>query len=314
MVRRRSASCSTSDTLRHNVAAIEPQLQHFVEFTGERPAILVNNHDWTQPISVLDFLRDVGKHFTVNQMIARESVRARLEDREQGISYTEFSYGLLQAYDFWHLFRTYHCTLQVGGSDQWGNIVGGVDYIRRREGATAFGLCTPLVTKADGTKFGKSESGAVWLDTAKTSPYAFYQFFLRVEDVMVVQYLKFFTFLSHDEIDALDHAHQERPRERAAHQALASALVKLVHGDKALDRAQSASKLLFQGAVDQMDEQMLLDVLADVPSITVSRNGPGRIAGRRCAGACRLVGVQIHRPPSHRTRRGHGERRQNRHG
>jgi tyrosyl-tRNA synthetase len=259
------------DALRANVDAILPQLQQFMDFDGPNPARLVNNYDWIEPMSVIDFLRDVGKHFTVNQLVTRDSVRNRMEG-EHGISFTEFSYGLLQAQDFWHLYKQYGCTLQMGGSDQWANIIGGVDLIRRREAAQAFGLSTPLVTKADGTKFGKSVDGAVWLDPKKTSPYAFYQFFLRVEDEKVIEYLKYFTLdLSREEIEELAASHGERPQAREAHRALASSLTKLVHGEHELAKVETASRLLFEGAVNQLDEDMLLQVLSEVPSITASR-------------------------------------------
>jgi tyrosyl-tRNA synthetase len=260
------------DTLAANLAAIQAQLEKFIDLEGSNPARLVNNYDWISKLSTIDFLRDVGKHFTVNNLVARDTVRNRMEG-EHGISYTEFSYGLLQAQDYWQLFKEYGCTLQMGGSDQWANIVGGVDLIRRREAAQVFGLCTPLVTKADGTKFGKSVGGAVWLDAKKTSPYAFYQFFINVEDAKVIEYLKYFTVdLTHEEIDALETSHKDRPHERSAHKALAASLTKLVHGEGELAKVEAASKLLFDGAVHELDEHMLLQVLAEVPSINVSRS------------------------------------------
>jgi tyrosyl-tRNA synthetase len=259
------------EQLRANVEAVLPQLRQFMEFGGSNPATLVNNYDWTSQLVVIDFLRDVGKHFTINQLVTRDSVRNRM-DSEHGISFTEFSYGLLQANDYWHLFKEHGCTLQLGGSDQWANILGGVDLIRRREGAQAFGMSTPLVTKADGTKFGKSVGGAVWLDPKKTSPYAFYQFFLNVEDAKVIDYLKFFTLdLTHDEIGELETANAERPHARDAHRALARSLTKLVHGESELHNVEAASKALFDGDLHRLDEQMLLQVLAEVPSVTVAR-------------------------------------------
>jgi tyrosyl-tRNA synthetase len=197
---------------------------------------------------------------------------------EHGISFTEFSYGLLQAHDYWHLFKEYGCTLQMGGSDQWANILGGVDLIRRRENAQAFGLSTPLVTKADGTKFGKSVGGAVWLDAKKTSPYAFYQFFLNVEDAKVLEYLKYFTLdLSRDDIDVLAASHAERPQARDAHRALARSLTKLVHGEAELGRVEAASKLLFEGAVHYMDEAMLLQVMSEVPRESLNTRELGTV-------------------------------------
>jgi tyrosyl-tRNA synthetase len=259
-------------TIHHNVRSIALQLRKFLDFEpGTCQARLVNNHDWTAPVSVLDFLRDVGKHFTVNQLIARESVRARLEDREQGISFTEFSYSLLQAFDFWHLHRSFDCTLQIGASDQWGNIVSGVDLIRKREGAAAYGLCLPLMLKADGTKFGKSETGTVWLDAERTSPYALYQFFLRVEDAVVVPYLKYLTFLPHERIDELETLTNERPQAREAQRVLAYEIVSLVHGEVQASRAIRASEALFSEQIAELDEALLLQVFAEAPSVRFSR-------------------------------------------
>ena len=207
-------SLLTEEQLEANLAGIQRQLARFVEFAGAggpTGALLVNNADWLQPMSLFNFLRDVGKHFTVNQMVAKDSVRSRLDRADQGISYTEFSYMLLQAYDFLQLYDDFGCTLQIGGSDQWGNITMGIELIRKVRRAEAFGLTTPLVLKADGTKFGKTESGAVWLDAARTSPYQLYQFFLRSEDAVVGTYLRYFTFLPHEEILALDAATAEHP-------------------------------------------------------------------------------------------------------
>lgn len=267
-----------TETLAANIAGIERQLRQFLDFEGtDNPAILVNNYDWTHNVSVLDFLRDTGKHFTVNQMIAKESVRARLNDRDQGISFTEFSYSLLQAFDYLHLYREFGCTLQVGGNDQWGNIVAGVDLVRRSAGAKVNAFCWPLATKADGTKLGKTESGTVWLDPVRTSPYAFHQFFLRAEDEKVGDYLKIFTFLSHEEIDALIASTQTEARERRAQKALADAVTTLVHGDEETRRAKHAAELLFSGDIAAMDEVMLTQVFADVPAVTVARSGLGSV-------------------------------------
>lgn len=264
------------ETLRANVKAIEPQLRQFMEFDGPNPATLVNNFDWTQPVSVIDFLRDVGKHFTVNQLVTRDSIRNRMEG-EHGISFTEFSYGLLQAFDFWYLYKEFGCTLQLGGSDQWANITGGVDLIRRREGVHAYGLSTPLVTKADGTKFGKSVDGAVWLDPKKTSPYAFYQFFIRVEDVKVIEYLKFFTFLSRERIAELEIATKESPHERQAHRALAEELTRLVHGETELRRVQQASAALFSEDIADLDQDLLQEVFANAPSASFDHSSLGSL-------------------------------------
>jgi tyrosyl-tRNA synthetase len=264
--------------IRENVVSIEVQLQKFLDFSpGAGQARLVNNYDWTAPVSVLEFLRDIGKHFTVNQLIARESVRARLEDREQGISFTEFSYSLLQAFDFWHLYKTYDCKLQMGASDQWGNIVSGVDLVRKREATTVYGFSSPLMLKADGTRFGKSESGTVWLDPKLTSPYAFYQFFLRTEDAVVGQYLRYLTFLSHEEIVTLDNATAERPQDRQAQHALAAEVTTLVHGDAQTKRAIDASRALFGEEIASLDEEMLLQVLAEAPSSKFERSAVGEL-------------------------------------
>ncbi|MDQ3758200.1 MAG: tyrosine--tRNA ligase [Actinomycetota bacterium] len=261
-------SLLTKERLDANLAAIRGQLARFLDF--ERGALLVDNGEWLWSTGLLEFLRDIGKHFTVNQMMAKESVRARLEEREHGISYTEFSYMLLQAYDFLHLFDTHGCRLQMGASDQWGNITMGVDLIRRLRGETAYGLTTPLVVKADGTKFGKSESGTVWLDPAKTSPYAFYQFFVRAEDAVVGQYLRYFTWLPREEIEALDAATAERPEKREAQRALAREVTALVHGAEEAERAEQAAAVLFTEEIASLDERTLLAVLAEVPSSEVA--------------------------------------------
>src|SRR5207302_957890 len=212
----------TKEVLASNIAKVKEQLRRLLDFeTKQNPAQLVDNASWTESVSYLDFLRDIGKHFSVNQMVAKESVRARMEDREVGISYTEFSYMLLQAFDFYVLCRDYHCELQIGGSDQWGNITAGIDLCRKKLGRQVFGLTLPLITNADGTKFGKTEAGAVWLDVRRTSVYKFYQFWIRTDDRDVIRYLKYFTFLTRGEIEALERQHAEKPEGRAAHRALA---------------------------------------------------------------------------------------------
>ena len=251
-----------------NLAGIRPQLARFIDLDD---GLLLDNSAWLGPMGVLEFLRDVGKHFTVNQMVAKDSVRTRFDRPDQGISYTEFSYMLLQAYDFYRLHQDHGCELQVGGSDQWGNITMGIDLIRRLAGKPSFGLTTPLVTKADGAKFGKTESGTIWLDRSMTSPYRLYQFLLQTEDAMVGEYLRFFSFLSHDEIRHLDEATAERPQERAAQRALAEAVCALVHGDAAVDSAVRASEALFGEEIAGLDEATLLDVMAEAPSGTLSR-------------------------------------------
>src|SRR6266511_1092301 len=221
----------TKETIATNIASIKDQLRRFLDFdTKTNPARLVDNASWTAKVSFLDFLRDIGKHFSVNQMIAKESVRARMEDREVGISYTEFSYMLLQAFDFYVLARDSDCELQIGGSDQWGNITAGIDLCRKKLGKQVFGLTLPLITNADGTKFGKTEAGAVWLDVRKTSVYKFYQFWIRTDDRDVLRYLKYFTFLSREEIESLEAQHNQKPEARVAHKALAGSVTDLVHG------------------------------------------------------------------------------------
>jgi len=265
----------TREQLQANLAGIRPQLERFLDFSpsmGNSQALMVDNSTWLDDLSMIDFLRDVGKHFTVNQMVAKDSVRTRFERAEQGISFTEFAYMLIQAYDYLHLFDTYGCRLQMGGSDQWGNIVTGVELIRRARSETAFALTTPLVTKADGTKFGKSEQGAVFLDAAKTSPYAFYQFFFRSEDAVVASYLRMFTFLPLDEIAALEEATLARPQDRAAQRALARALTTLVHGEDETMRAERAAAALYSEDIALLDEATLLMVVADAPATKLSRS------------------------------------------
>ena len=262
------------DALAANLEGIRPQLERFLDFSvgaGDRRALLLDNGSWLGPMRMVDFLRDVGKHFTVNQMVAKESVKARFERPDQGISYTEFSYMLLQAYDFLRLCTDHGCQLQVGGSDQWGNITMGVELIRKVARGEAFGLTTPLVTKADGTKFGKSESGTVWLDPSMTSPYRFYQFLLLSEDAVVGSYLRYFTFLSHQEIAALDQETADHPERRAAQRTLAREVTTLVHGTDELARAERASAALFGEEIATLDEQTLLDVVDDAPSSSASR-------------------------------------------
>lgn len=240
------------------VDRIRDQVTQFVDFDGPAGAIVVNNYDWTAGLSTLDFLRDIGKHFSVNRMLDREVVRSRLED---GISYTEFSYVLLQSLDYLELFRRYGCTLQTGGSDQWGNITAGVELIRRSEGARVHALATPLLTKADGTKFGKTESGTVWLDPALTSPYAFHQFFLNAEDAMVDAYLKVFSERSQDEIADLARQTEQQPHLRSAQRALADDVTDLVHGQAARQAAAAAAAAVF-GRADLRDipDSMLAQV------------------------------------------------------
>ena len=260
-------SLLTKDQIAANVAAVKPQMARLLDFeVPNNPAKLVDNADWTAPLSFLDFLRDFGKHFTVNQMVAKESVRSRMEDREVGISYTEFSYMLLQAFDFYHLCKEMDCALQIGGSDQWGNITAGIDLIRKKLGRYAFGLTLPLITKSDGTKFGKTESGTIWLDAKRTSVYRFYQFWIRTEDRDVVRYLKYFTFLSVDEIAALEASVIADPGKREAHRALARAVTDLVHGPHATQEAERASEILFGGDPTGVSEATLDELAGEMPS------------------------------------------------
>ncbi len=266
----------TREQLDHNVASIKRQLARLLDFdTASNPARLVDNADWTAPLGFLDFLRDVGKHFPLTAMLAKDSVRTRMEG-DSGISYTEFSYQLLQAYDFYHLRKELDCELQIGGSDQWGNITAGTDFVRRKLGVPVWGWTFPLITKADGSKFGKTESGAVWLDPERTSPYRFYQFFLNTEDAKVGEYLRKFTFLERGEIEALEAGHAENPGAREAQRALAREVTALVHGEAALEAALKASQILFGAPLDGIDEAVFADVVGEVPTTTV--------AGERLAG------------------------------
>jgi tyrosyl-tRNA synthetase len=254
------------------VNRIRTQVSAFLDFSeAKNKAIVVNNLDWTSPLSAIEFLRDIGKHFSVNQMLSKDSVSARLE--AGGISYTEFSYQVLQSYDFLELYRRNNCTLQLGGSDQWGNIVAGLDLIRRVEQGSGHALTVPLLTKADGTKFGKTAGGSVWLDPAMTSPYAFFQYWLNTDDKDVINFLKVFSFKSHEEITALENAHKENPGLREAHRALARELTALVHSQATTDRVEAAAKALFgQGDLTELDEETLAGALAELPRTTVSKN------------------------------------------
>ncbi|GAA0980926.1 tyrosine--tRNA ligase [Acrocarpospora macrocephala] len=254
------------------VARIRVQVEKFLSFTGDNAATLVSNLDWTAGMSAIDFLRDIGKHFPVNRMLARESVSARLAG--EGLSYTEFSYQILQANDYLELFRRYGCTLQLGGSDQWGNIIAGVDLIRRVEGAHAHVFTGKLITKADGTKFGKTAGGAVWLDPALTSPYAFYQYWLNADDRDVVRFLKVFTFRTREEIEELEKAVADRPFAREAQRTLAEDLTTMVHGADELARVVAASRALFgQGSIADLDEGTLAAALSEVPRAEVAGLG-----------------------------------------
>lgn len=266
----------TPEQVAHNIAAIKLQLQQFLDFsTGANPARLVNNADWTAPLSFLDFLRDVGKHITVNSMIAKDSVRARMEDRAAGISFTEFSYMLLQGYDFCHLRQTLNCELQVGATDQWGNITVGTELTRKKLGVTVWGLVFPLLTKADGSKYGKTATGTVWLDPRKTSPYRFYQFFVNTDDADVVKLLKVLTFLPREQIAALEAELAANPGARAAQRALAKEMTTLVHGADAFGAALKASEILFGGSLEGASEAVFNDVVGEVPTRAIERTKLG---------------------------------------
>jgi tyrosyl-tRNA synthetase len=269
----------TEEQVDRNLAGIRKVAERFLEF-GPAPhgALIVNNRDFYTDMSVLKFLREVGKHFTVNHMVQKDSVRSRMEDRDHGISYTEFSYMLLQAYDFYRLHQDHHCTLQIGASDQWGNITAGTELIRRKlSHAPAYGLTHPLITRPDGVKFGKTEKGAVWLSAEKTSPYQFYQFFIGSPDSTVITWLKYLTFLSVDQIAALEQKLQTEPEKKAAQIALARELTRLVHGEDALKRAEAATAALFSGEIRDLDFNTLAEIFADAPTSTlpVSRLADG---------------------------------------
>jgi tyrosyl-tRNA synthetase len=257
----------TKEVLDHNIASVKEQLKRLLDFeTKQNPARLMDNATWTTPVSCLEFLRDIGKHFSVNQMIAKESVRARMEDRESGISYTEFSYMLLQAFDFYVLCRDYNCELQIGGSDQWGNITAGIELTRKKLSKTVYGLTLPLITNADGSKFGKTVAGAVWLDPKRTSVYRFYQFWINTDDRDIIRYLKYFTFLSREEVETLEKKHAENPGAREVHKVLARAVTDLVHGEHAAQEAVRASEILFGGELKGISEATFNDILGEVPT------------------------------------------------
>lgn len=258
------------EVVRQWAEKIKNQLSRFLDFSAENAVVMTNNYEWLRKLDVIGFMRDVGKHLTVNYMLDKESVRTRLE---AGISFTEFSYMMLQAYDFDHLYRTCDCRLQIGGSDQWGNITAGLELIRRRGGTKpAFGLTLPLVTKSDGTKFGKTADGAIWLDREKTSPYEFYQFWLNTSDDDVVRFLKYFTFLSHDEIIELEAELRRNPEKRVAQKTLAEEVTALVHGREALAEAVRLSEALFNNDFSALSAQDIRHGFQNVPSYTMTGN------------------------------------------
>ena len=262
----------SQDQLDLNRAGIAAQLSRIIDFDRADGALLVDNSEWLGRVQLIEFLRDVGKHFSVNEMIRKDTVRNRLEGREQSLSFTEFSYVLLQAWDFLQLFDRHRCELQLGGSDQWGNIVEGIDLIRRLRGAQAFGVTSPLVTKADGQKFGKTETGTVWLDAGRTTPYTFFQFWLRTGDADVGSYLRRFTFLPRERIDELDAATAAHPERREAQAALATEVTTLVHGADEAARAQAAAAVLFTEDIATLDAATLESALGDAPSTKVARD------------------------------------------
>lgn len=255
-----------------NLAGIRAQLEHFLDFeVVGNPARMVNNLEWLGELRTVDFLRDVGKHFSVNALLRKESIRRRLEEEDGGISFTEFSYVLMQAYDFLVLRDRYGCTVQMGGSDQWGNIIAGIELIRRTRGDKAFGVVFPLVTSATGAKFGKTEAGTVWLDPARTSPYRFFQFWLNADDKDAVPYLKLFTLMDRDEVAELESALGERPHERPAQRALAEDVTRRVHGETGLARALQATQVLFGGELEGLSGDEIADIFSEVPSWELPR-------------------------------------------
>ena len=262
-------SLNDAETVAAWTERIRGQLSRIVDLDA---GVLENNYEWTAGMSAIEFLRDVGKHFTVNYMLAKESVSARLAG--EGISFTEFSYMLLQSLDFQVLYDRHGCTLQIGGSDQWGNITAGIELLRRTRGATGHAITLPLITKSDGEKFGKSVAGAVWLDPAKTSPYAFFQFWLNVDDADALRFLRIFTFLDRPAIEAVEKEHAERPQARPAQRALAAEMTRMIHGDEVLNAVTHASEVLFgSGDLRAVPPELLADALAEAPSATVARDG-----------------------------------------
>ncbi|MCH7745539.1 MAG: tyrosine--tRNA ligase [Chloroflexi bacterium] len=259
----------TREILEANLEGIKAQLSRFLDFNAQdNAALLINNADWLDQIKTIDFMRDVGKHFSINYMLAKDSVQSRLGD---GITYTEFSYMLLQAYDYMKLYDTHGCVLQMGGSDQWGNITAGIDLIRRARGGQAHALVTPLITNASGTKFGKSEAGAVWLDAEKTSPFQFYQFWMNTADADAVRFLKYFTLMAQGEIAEFDDAVASRPEKRETQQRLAVELTRMTHGETGLQRAYEATRIMFDNKLSDLDAKQLLDIFQDVPSLSLPK-------------------------------------------
>jgi len=277
------------ERVEQNIAGQRPIFERLLDFSGSHAARITNNADWLSKISYIEALRDLGKHFSVNMMIQKDSVRDRLNNREQGISYTEFSYMLLQAYDFLHLYDAHQVTVQVAGSDQWGNIVAGVDLVRRTRQAEVFGQTSPLITKADGGKFGKSEAGAVWLTPDLTSPYAFYQFWLNTADADVVRYLKVFTLLAHADIERLAGEHAADAAARTAHRTLAKHMTELVHGADGVANAEAVTQALFSGEVAALSKGAIDEVFQHAPSVQLQRDS---LSGDGIAAVDLLVDAQ----------------------
>lgn len=286
----------TREMLQNNIEAVKGQLARLLDFEVEgNTAQLVDNAEWTADMSFLDFLRDIGKLFTVNMMVAKESVRARMNDREVGISYTEFSYMLLQAFDFFKLREERDCELQIGGSDQWGNITAGIDLCRKKLGQTVFGLTLPLITNADGSKFGKSVEGAIWLSPERTSPYKFYQYWINTDDRDAIRYLKYFTFLDQAAIEGLAEQHEANPGAREAHRALAREMTDMIHGPEATEDAVKASRILFGGDLDGVTEKTFGDVVGEIPTVELERarlegEGMGLLELLATSGLCKSNG------------------------
>lgn len=274
----------TKDVIEKNIFGIRQVLEKFIDLKGPQGAMIVNNATWMEKFTFIDFLRDVGKHFTVNYMLAKDSVKGRIENKEQGISFTEFSYMLLQSYDFYVLNKNYNCQLQIGGSDQWGNITAGVELIRRMRFANnatqkdeVGGFTIPLVTKSDGSKFGKTEGGNLWLDGRKTSPYQFYQYLVRVQDDEVIKYLNYFSLAPEAQLNAVIDSVKTAPEKREAQLFLARELTRLVHGDAELQKVEKASNTLFSGDLRELDKPMLLEVFGEAPSVKIAKTQLGQM-------------------------------------
>jgi len=261
----------TPEQVAKNAEGVKKQMAKFLDFTGPNAATILDNNEWISKMTFVDWLREVGKYFTVNYMLAKESIKSRLSS-EQGISYTEFSYMTMQAYDFLYLFDKFDCTLQCGGNDQWGNITAGIDLVRKTRGAEVYGITFPLVTTASGEKFGKTAGNAVWLDSERTSPYQFYQYWIRTDDRDAEYYLKLFTFLTREDIENICESHRKVPEEREAQRILAAEMTRTVHGEEGLRKAHRASEVLFGGEVRGFSDEELADIFADVPSSSLARS------------------------------------------